>query len=84
MWIGIECRMVRILIKGEKDLAQKIEYIISLDNDIEKYKSVLKEKVVMDKYLWAKINKELTQFFSHIFNQEKYKAFRRDNYQKLL
>ena len=73
-----------ILIKGEKDLAQKIEYIISLDNDIEKYKSILKEKVVMDKYLWAKINKELTQFFSHIFNQEKYKAFRRDNYQKLL
>jgi len=69
-----------ILIKGEKDLYQKIQYIISLDNDVEKYKSVLKENVIIDKYLWAKTNKELKEFFLHIFNQEKFKAFRRDNY----
>ena len=73
-----------ILIKGEKDLSQKIQYIISLDNDDEKYKSVLKENVIIDKYLWAKTNKELKEFFTHIFNQEKYKAFRRDNYQELI
>ena len=73
-----------ILIKGEKDLSKKLHYIKSLDNDIEKYKSVLKENVIIDKYLWNKIDKEIKQFFSHIFNQEKTKAFRIDNYHELI
>ena len=33
-----------ILIKGEKDIDQKIEYIKKLDNDDNLYKGMLKEK----------------------------------------
>ena len=35
-----------ILIKGEKDINDKIEYIKSIDNDNEKYKSIMREKVI--------------------------------------
>ena len=44
-----------ILIKGEKDLQEKIKYIISIDNNDEIYKSVLKEKVVIDVNLSNKL-----------------------------
>ena len=69
-----------ILIKGEKDLYQKIQYIITLDNNDEKYKSILKENVISNKYLLTKLDKEMMQFFSHIFNQKKSNSIRRDNY----
>ena len=38
-----------ILVKGEKDIKEKIEYIKMIDNDDKKYKSLLKENVLKDK-----------------------------------
>ena len=37
-----------ILIKGDKDIDQKIEYIKKIDNDDELYKSIMKEKPILD------------------------------------
>jgi hypothetical protein len=67
-----------ILIKGEKDLQQKIKYIISIDNNEDIYKSILKEKVIIDEHFWEKIDTELKRFFFHIFNQDKSQSFRID------
>ena len=36
-----------ILIKNEKDMAKKIEYIKKIDNDDKLYKSILKEDLFM-------------------------------------
>ena len=67
-----------ILIKGEKDLNNKIEYIKLIDKDNEKYKFILKQKVILDEHLWDKVDQDLKKFFYNIFNQEKHKAFRID------
>ena len=40
-----------ILIKGEKDIKRKIDYIIEIDNNEEKYLSILREKVISDQHL---------------------------------
>ena len=67
-----------ILIKGEKDMLEKIEYIKKIDNDINLYKSLLKENVFLDNNIRNKNDKELKQFFQHIFEQDKSKAYRID------
>lgn len=69
-----------ILIRGEKDLIQKIEYIKKIDQNDELYRNILKEKII--------INEDVTntnlilyeEFLFHIFEQEKFKAKRVDNY----
>ena len=55
-----------ILIKGEKDIKKKIDYIIEIDNNEEKYFSILKEKVISDKYLSEKVKSQLKQFLINI------------------
>ena len=64
-----------ILIKGEKDIREKIEYIKSIDNDDEKYRSILRENVIVDKNFTKKIDNELKLFLFNIFQQEKSKAY---------
>ena len=69
-----------ILIKGEKDIDEKIEYIKNIDNDIKLYKSIMKEKPIIDEYFIDKIyNNEMKFFFKNIFKQDKNKAYRRDD-----
>ena len=68
-----------ILIKGEKDIKAKIEYIKSIDNDDEKYRSILRENVIVDKNFTKKIDNELKLFLFNIFQQEKSKARRIDS-----
>ena len=65
-----------ILIKGEKDIYDKIEYIKSIDNDDEKYKSIMKEKVILDNNFIEKIDDEIKLFLYNIFQQEKSKSKR--------
>jgi hypothetical protein len=66
-----------ILVKGDKDIKKKIEYIKMLDNDDKKYKSLLKENVLIDNNITIKVEKELKEFLYHIFEQDKEKAFRK-------
>ena len=68
-----------ILIKGEKDIASKIEYIKSIDNDDEKYRSIISENVLVDNNFTQKIDNELKSFLYNIFQQEKSKALRIDS-----
>jgi len=69
-----------ILIKGEKDISQKIEYIKQIDNDYNLYKAILEEKPLIDDNFANRIDKkEIKSFLKHIFKQDKKTAFRRDN-----
>jgi hypothetical protein len=68
-----------ILIKGEKDIDNKIEYIKSIDNDNEKYRNILREKVIVDNNFIEKIDDELKSFLYNIFQQEKSKSRRIDS-----
>jgi hypothetical protein len=68
-----------ILIKGEKDIEAKIEYIKSLDKDDEKYRSILRENVIVDNNFTKRIDNELKLFLYNIFQQEKTKARRIDS-----
>ena len=72
-----------ILIKSEKDMLNKIEFIKKIDNDKELYKQILNEKIFNNdinfKEIKNKINKDKINFFFNIFNQDKSYAFRRDN-----
>ena len=69
-----------ILIRNEKDIQQKIEYIKKIDNDDNLYKKILNEKLFIDDNIPSLIKKEKINFFNHIFQQEKIKAKRVDNY----
>jgi len=66
-----------ILIKGEKDMKDKINYIKRIDNDDQLYKSILKEKVINTKNI-LKMYKEQYSFWNHIFEQDKLLAHRID------
>ena len=55
---------------------KKIEYIKKIDNDDELYKSILKEKVYINDKILEKSHKEQTDFWIHIFEQDKNKAKR--------
>ena len=68
-----------ILIKGEKDIDEKIEYIKKIDNDNNLYMTLLREKIIINPDSINRINKkEVKEFLLNIFRQEKEKAFRRD------
>ena len=69
-----------ILVKGESDIDNKIEYIKKIDKDDDLYISILKEKPILDNKLKNKIDDlEIKLFLKNIFNQDKIKAYRRDN-----
>ena len=69
-----------ILIRNEKDMKEKIEYIKKIDNDEKLYKSFLKKNLFINDTLPKIIKKEQNEFFDNIFEQEKEKAKRIDNY----
>ena len=69
-----------ILIKGEKDMFKKIEYIKKIDNDINLYTKILKVNIFIDDNYKTKIEKEKVEFLMHIFEQNKNQAKRIDNY----
>jgi hypothetical protein len=60
-----------ILIKGKKDIKNKINYIKKIDNDNNLYMSILREKV----FLWDNVSEiienDKSLFFHHIFEQNK-------------
>ena len=64
-----------ILIRGEKDMNNKIEYIIKIDNNNELYRTILKEKILNKE---NNNKNEFDEFIFHIFNQDKNKAKRVD------
>ena len=67
-----------ILIKGNKDILEKIEYIKKIDNNDEMYRNILKENILNDKKIFKKYNKEYEEFLFHIFEQDKNRAKRLD------
>lgn len=67
-----------ILIKGNKDIKEKIEFIKKIDNNDKIYRNMLKEKILIDKNIFKKYNKEYKEFLFHIFDQDKNRAKRRD------
>ena len=71
-----------ILVKGEKDIESKIEYIKNIDNDKELYQSILKEKIFNENYLKIieDIFSEKIKFLTNIFVQGKIKAKRIDQF----
>ena len=69
-----------ILIRNEKDMKSKIEYIKKLDNDEKLYKNILKENLFINDNLVKFSKKEKIQFFNNIFAQNKNKAKRIDKY----
>ena len=69
-----------ILIKGEKDIENKINYIKQIDESDELYKSIIKEKPIIDNNSTNKIDElDIKLFLKHIFEQDKNKAYRRDD-----
>ena len=70
-----------ILIRGEKDIKNKIEYIKEIDNNDELYKKIIRKKVLLsnNNNKENKIKKEFIEFFENIFNQNKKLAKRIDN-----
>ena len=67
-----------IYVKGLEDIKEKIEYIKKIDNDDELYKSILREKIIINDSL-EKMLKEQSDFFIHIFNQD-LKKVKRNTY----
>ena len=73
---------IYIMIKGEKDIQEKIEYIKKIDNDDNLYNSILKEKIFLNddyKNIIRKTEYEKKLFLNHIFSQTKNKAKRIDD-----
>lgn len=69
-----------ILIRGEKDLYEKIKFIKKIDNDDNLYKKILKENVFSDVNFFEKMKNRRDEFLIHIFMQNKTIAKRIDNY----
>lgn len=66
-----------ILVKGEKDIKEKIEYIKRIDNNDDLYEEYLKTNILVDPSKTQIIyQRELAKFFSHIFSQKKLNAYR--------
>ena len=58
---------IYILVKGEKDIKKKIEYIKKIDNDDKLYMEIMKEKPIIDNKFKEKIDqKEIKEFFTNI------------------
>ena len=69
-----------ILIKSEKDLFKKIEYIKKIDNNDKLYKNIINENLfINNNQITKNLNEEKIEFFFNIFNQDKLKAFRRND-----
>ena len=66
-----------ILIKGEKDMLEKIEYIKKIDSDDYLYKTILSEKILLYNNIKHTNENELKQFLYNIFDQNKTKAYRK-------
>ena len=60
-----------ILIRGEKDMMQKIEYIKKIDNSEKLYKKILRENILINNKISEIIIKEYYEFLIHIFEQDK-------------
>ena len=69
-----------ILIRNQRDMDKKIDYIMRIDNDDNLYRSILKEKVFIDEFFIDNINNERKKFLLPIFEQKKEYAKRVDNY----
>ena len=69
-----------ILIRGEKDLKKKIEYIKKIDNNDRLYKSILNENIIVDDNFVLNNKNDKIEFIKHIFEQEKNMGKRIDNY----
>ena len=69
-----------ILIRGKNDMYEKIKYIKKIDNNDELYKKILRENIFIDNYYKEKIENERIEFLYHIFDQDRKKAKRIDNY----
>ena len=65
-----------ILIKEERNMKEKIEYIKEIDNNNEKYLSILKENLLINENIDKIIEKEQKEFLHNIFEQERNKAKR--------
>ena len=70
-----------ILVKGEQDTRQKIEYIKKIDNDEDLYQSIINENFFKEEYntIIRKNQKELFQFLRNILVQGKINSKRADN-----
>jgi hypothetical protein len=68
-----------ILIKGEKDILEKIDYIKEIDNNKKLYKKILHQKLFINGDISEEIEKDKNNFIYHIFQQEKNLAKRIDN-----
>ena len=69
-----------ILIRGENDMKDKIEYIKKIDNNVELYKKIMKENILIDLKFNEKMEKQKYEFLHNIFEQDKYQAKRVDKY----
>ena len=69
-----------ILIRNEKDMIEKIEYIKKIDNDDNLYRNILMENLFLNDNLLDINTKEKIEFIDNIFEQDKTKAKRIDNY----
>ena len=72
-----------ILVRGEKDMMDKINYIKTLDNNDTLYKKILKENIFINKNISYNIIREFYEFILHIFEQEKSNAKRIDTYKNI-
>jgi hypothetical protein len=68
-----------ILIKGEKDIQEKIDYIKKIDNNKKLYKKFLRQKLFINSDISNTIESEKNKFIYHIFKQDKKLAKRIDN-----
>ena len=68
-----------ILIRGEKDIKKKIEYIKEIDNNDELYKKIIGKKILLSNEYTNRIAKEFIVFFENIFKQNKILAKRIDD-----
>ena len=60
-----------ILIKGKKDIMDKIEFIKKIDSNDTLYKSILNENIFLYNDIQKKAKEEYKFFFYNIFEQEK-------------
>ena len=65
-----------ILIRNEKDIKKKINYIKKIDNDNNLYKKFLNEKIFVGVKFKETIENQKVDFLTHIFEQDKNKARR--------
>ena len=70
-----------ILIRSERDIKSKIEYIKKIDNDDKLYHSILNQQIFNDNYqkIIANTLEEKIKFFENIFIQGNIKGKRADN-----